>query len=296
MPIYFDVFRDGSAFSAAPDQGQKFPVGQRVRYKSRKSGVDHFGLSNDGGFFGNSYARQFLYKAADFKAQYAFMAEFIEPTAQCEGQSFISLNTYDRARFTFGFGQFAAHLPNEDFIRWFKDMLGLAEAKDYFPDLSVSGDKIVRHGSSGDTILADAASTAGLQAYLNPSLVEVEDSEVLAAARFIHWTVNHRNARELQVRHMVETALRRLRDVDRAANLDGRTADLCCIVFDIRHQGRGGNSDIKEALRQADAFEALLTIGKVSEPERVINLRKALTPKREAFKAFRWSSKDKKFI
>jgi len=63
--------------------------------------------------------------------------DFIEPTARCEGQSFITLNTYDRARFTFGFAQFAAHEPDGDFVTWFRDMLGQSEASDYFPDLAV---------------------------------------------------------------------------------------------------------------------------------------------------------------
>src|SRR5215470_11056897 len=124
MPIHFEIVREGSLYSARPDGGAKFAVGQRVHYEN------NVGLANDNSVL----AKQFNYSASSFEGPFGFWSDFIEPTAFCEGRSFITLNTYDRARFTFGFAQFAAHVPDGDFVTWFRDMLGQPEATDYFPD------------------------------------------------------------------------------------------------------------------------------------------------------------------
>src|SRR5437868_4210168 len=85
----------------------KFLVGREVVYKGNV-GLDN--LSTPAGL---------VYRAADYQAEFKFWAHFIAPTAQGESRgSFICLNTYDRAKFTFAFMQFAAHVPNGDFVRY----------------------------------------------------------------------------------------------------------------------------------------------------------------------------------
>ena len=69
-----------------------------------------------------------------------------------------TLNTWDRAAFTFGFLQFAAHVPDGDFVQWFRAMLKHPEAADYFPALRLAGGRIA--DPSGP--LESATSTAGL--------------------------------------------------------------------------------------------------------------------------------------
>lgn len=101
----------------------------------------------------------------------------------CEGQSFLSLNTYDRARFTSGFGQFAAHVENGDFVRWFRDMLQRPEAIDYFPNLEVRNGRIVRIEDTRTVILENDDTTEPLQKFFNPTLDDVEDAEVIGAAK-----------------------------------------------------------------------------------------------------------------
>ncbi len=184
--------------------------------------MERFGLSNDRGFFGSEEAEELLYVATDFEAVHPFWCDFIEPTAICEGQSFISLNTFDRARFTFGFGQFAAHVPDGDFVRWFRDMLQRPEVEDYFPDLEVQAGRIVKVEEARVVPLEDSDSTEPLQLFLNPTLDDVEDAEVIAAAKLIHWTGHHPDVRLLQVQHMINTARRLVKEADRRLGLDGR--------------------------------------------------------------------------
>jgi hypothetical protein len=296
VAIHFDIVRDGTKFSARPDGGTRFAIAGRVRYRNRRTGVDRYGLSNDSGQFGSAEAKQQLYKAADYVGTHEYWAEFIEPTAICEGQSFLSLNTYDRARFTFGFGQFAAHVAGGDFIRWFRDMLQRPEAVDYFPDLEVRGGRIWKIDATRAVPLEDDNSTEPLQLYLNPTLNDVEDAEVIAAAKLIHWTVNHAGSRLLQVQHMVETARAIMKRADRRLGLDERGGDICCVVMDVLHQGRAGFSELQAALNSARPYQTLLEVGATGEPGRVSNLKAALSSRRARLAQKRWSRSELDFV
>ncbi len=285
MPIHFDIIREQSLYSVRADKGPKFAVGQQVHYRNKKTGVETLGLANDN----SPLARQFNYTASNFAQAFGFWAAFIEPTALCEGQSFITLNTYDRARFTFGFAQFAAHVPDGDFVQWFRDMLNLPEANDYFPDLAVQDGRIVKDAASGPITLETAETTLPLMDYLNPSLNSIEDDEVIAAARFIHWTINHPNVQAVQVQRMITNARALLVEADQRLQLDGVAGDLCCIVMDIRHQGRGAFSDMLRALHAADPYKALLAVGAIPYPDRVKTLGNALQSRRAALAQNHWS-------
>ncbi len=82
----------------------RFMIGYRTKY------LDNYGLYNIESRTG------LLYKPDDFRTTYGFWADFIYPTAYVESKgSFFCFNTYDRAKFTFGFMQYAAHVPNGDF-------------------------------------------------------------------------------------------------------------------------------------------------------------------------------------
>lgn len=128
MPVLFTVHRNGNDFTCSADGGASFFVGRRVPYKKR------IGLYN---IFGGSPLEKLIYQAAVFEPRFGFWSLFIEPTAVVEGRNFLTLNTYDRAAFTFGFGQFAAHVPDGDFITYFRAMLSHQEAGDYFPHLGL---------------------------------------------------------------------------------------------------------------------------------------------------------------
>jgi hypothetical protein len=286
MPIHFDIIRDGSQFSSRADGGAKFAVGRQVHFQQNR------GLANDNSPLG----KQFDYDATKFSQKHPFWADYIAPTAFCEGRSFITLNTYDRARFTFGFTQFAAHVPNGDFVTWMRAMLARPEANDYFPDLALDNGQIVKVGTHGKTPLETKTTTEPLMLYLNPSLAAVDDEEVIAAAKFIHWTMNHPETQALQVDQMVATGHAILAEADTRLGLNGVGADLCCVVMDIRHQGRGTFAQMLQALKAADPYKALLAIGATSFSERVKTLKKMLDPKRAALAATKCNRAQREFV
>jgi hypothetical protein len=62
--------------------------------------------------------------------------------------------------FTFPFLQFAAHLPNGDFVRFLRGLLTLPLASEYFPDLRLSNGRVVRLTDAGPIALGSDDSTA----------------------------------------------------------------------------------------------------------------------------------------
>lgn len=61
------------------------------------------------------------YQAADYEAELDQWAVLLEATGACESENRFNLvNTYDRAKFTFGFYQLAAHTPRDNLILLFR--------------------------------------------------------------------------------------------------------------------------------------------------------------------------------
>ena len=60
MPNHFDIIRENDIYSARPDGGNKFAVGQRFRYRNKKTGEETIGLANDD----SSLVKKFNYSAA----------------------------------------------------------------------------------------------------------------------------------------------------------------------------------------------------------------------------------------
>ena len=289
MSIQFKIIRDNQDFYCAPSTGAKFFVGRRVPFEH------NVGLYN---IFGKSPIAKLSYEAANYDGDFGFWAAFVDPTAECEGRSFLTLNTYDRARFTFGFTQFAAHVPDGDFVRYFRALLALPEAVDYFPSLHLDHGRIWRDDGGVRVQLEDGHSSAPLMAYLNPTLAEVEDPEVIAAARFIHWTVNSRAARLAQIRETIDRFRGFMATADRRKLIDGRTADQCCIIADILHHGRGGTIAwqlIGDALASPKPFDSLIEIGAPKWNGRKATLRKAILA-RPVLKAHSWNSAKGDFV
>lgn len=281
MPINFQIERTASNFFARAD-GQRFFVGRRVPYGG------NIGLYN---IFGGSPLTPLFYNAADFAGGHGFWADFIEPTAICEGRSFLTLNSYDSAGFTFGFGQFAAHVPDGDFVKMLRALLDRPEADDYFPHLELANGRIHRVTDAGLAPLESATSTEPLMRYLNPTLDEVEDAEVIAATKLIHWATHHPGARDAQVRTMVATYRSFMARADKRVNIDGRPADQCLVIADILHHGRGGKMTwplVAEALASPTPLVKLIAIGAPQWDGRKATLKKAIAA-RPILAAKRWS-------
>src|SRR5438093_593004 len=67
---------------------------------------------------------------------------------------------------------------------------------------------------------------------------------------------------------------------DRRLGLDSVGTDLCCVIMDVRHQSRAGFDDLQAAVLARRPYEALLEVGGHGEPQRVKNLKAALTTRR----------------
>ena len=201
-----------------------------------------------------------------------------------------------RAKFTWGFGQFGAHVPDGDFIVFFRDLLARPDATEYFPDLAVQSDRICRMSAGRVTPLETSMSTGPLMDYLNPTTGAVEDAEVVAAAKLIHWTTTVADVRSLQVRHMVGTFQRLMREADQRLGLDGRSADLCLVVCDIRHQGRAKFAAMQSALASGEPLDSLSSLGSISYPDRVKTLRKELKARSRLLAGLHWSRAKGDFV
>ncbi len=249
----------------------KFIIGTRAHYK------DNVGLVNV-----NTKAMP-VYDPATYAAgKHGFWAYFIAPTAKAESNgSFVCLNTYDRAKFTFGFMQYAAHVPKGDFVKFLKKLLERPNAKDYFPRLLLDRDNIIYDNNNGiHKQLEDEDSTQALMNYLNPTLNDVENQELICAARLIHWAMNDPEHVKIQVDTAIEHFKDNMKSYHRRFNLQGVPDYVCQVICDIRHQGRSNNDQIALALQTGGdykkAYANLLSLGSEVYPTRVATIKKVI--------------------
>lgn len=259
------IFQANHKYTASVDGGKKFPVGRRTTYQGM------VGIGNDGAGSGAQYA------AADYPGE-GHWAYFIQPTAVCESVRFMTnVNTYDSARFTFGFFQFAAHVPDGDFVRFFRGLLALPSGRDYFPDLTLNGGHIFRITETGEKQLEDKDSTNALMDYLNPSCSGIEAIEVINAAKLIDGANQFSDQRQLQANEAINTARQIMSVSGPRYNLDGMIDKVCLVIMDIRHQGRADSQKIIKALQSGSTEEAkfnnLLKIGAAQYPDRIKTLK-----------------------
>lgn len=243
--------------------GQRFYIGKRVSYEGNKGLMN---VTPDGAP---------RYDPNAYRARHGFWADFIQPTAACEGALYHTLNTYDSARFTFSFLQFAAHVPDGDFVRYLRGLLALPLASEYFPDLVLEQGRICRlkDGAPKPVPLETATSTTALQDYFNPSSTSIEDTEIIQSALLIHWARNDAAHREWQVECGVRHIESKMVEFANRYSLDGASDIVCLVIADIRHQGRAKSPAIVTALQAADPLEALLKLGGKDYKERVATLR-----------------------
>ncbi|MBB4844723.1 hypothetical protein HNP55_003267 [Paucibacter oligotrophus] len=245
--------------------GRRFFIGRRVSYEGGK------GLMNIEGQSGQSYDRK------TFRPRFGFWADFIHPTAMAEGALFHTLNTYDRALFTFSFLQFAAHVPDGDFVLYFRKLLSLPLAAEYFPDLQLIEGRICRQAGDGSSVpLETSSSTAGLLDYLNPTRNEVEDTEVIQSAKFIHWVQNDPLHRDVQVAVGIDNFKSKMVGYAAQYKLNGAEDTVCAVIADIRHQGRAKSVDILMALSSSSPLASLLKLGEPKYHERLLTLRREI--------------------
>jgi len=248
----------------------RFLIGTRTAYGS------YFGLYN------TTAAPGLIYFPADYVSEFGFWAYFIHPTAMGETKgSYLCLNTYDKAKFTFSFMQYGAHIPNGDFVKFFKKLLSLPNASDYFPKLLLKDSRIFYKGTN-DALnqLENDTSTQALMDYLNPTLAAIEDQELICSARMVHWASNDPAHRQIQVKTAVEHFKNNMVGYNKLFKLYGVPAKVCQLVCDIRHQGRGMNNQIANALNTNGnydlAFTNLCAIGGTNYASRVTTVQNTI--------------------
>jgi ribosomal protein L18E len=153
-------------------------------------------------------------------------------------------------------------------------------AGEYFPDLTIQNNRICRITDSGVVPLESDTSTALLLDYLNPSLKEIEDTEVIQAAKFVYWAQNDPDHRKVQVEVGINHFKKKMLYYAKLYSLDGIDDTVCLVVADILHQGRAKSPVIAAALQSSNPLESLLKIGEPKYHERLVTLKreiKALT-------------------
>ena len=260
--IVVSIERQENRYYASVDGEPAFFLGTEMAYGERR------GLTNWSNPPGDRYYPD------DFAPEYGDWAWYLLPTMACESHGFYTcLNTYDRARFTFGHLQFGAHTPDDNFVRLLRELLHLPLAAAYFPDLVLDEGRVHRLVGSASVPLETSHSTDALMDYLNPSAESVDSEETDKAARFVDWCVRDPTMRELLVHFGVRHQQEKLAWHATQLPLDGLVDKLCLVVMDILHHGRGGYNSIRLALAEEEPLDALLNIGAAAYGPRIATLR-----------------------
>jgi hypothetical protein len=272
-PVTFTFETSHGKIFAVPSAGEKFYLGYSVRYNDD---MERHGLAQKL----SDMTRSARYDRTAAAAKLGNWAHFLWPTIVAESDGYFGrINSYDRAAFTFGCYQLAAHTPEENLILLFRRLLALPNANVYFPDLTLKprGDGMMcvhRIDQNGNAINIEEARMVArpngtrekqipdFMKYLNSDPARVDRAEETAAARLILWCEEDEAARMTQIHLAMETAKKKLRLArTKIASFDGRDWRIALWINDILHQGRAKYSAMEEALRSGDPVEALSRLG-----------------------------------
>jgi len=288
-PAQFEFLQknDGRHY-ATSSTGREFYLGKETSYRDDMARV---GLSQGASrLLKNGFAPP--YDPIVFAKDFPLWSHFIYPTVMAESGGFFErVNSYDRAAFTFGCYQFAAHTPGDNLILLFRSLLDLPAASMYFPDLflqkdALGGKIVMRRLADGRTqnleAMVNVLRPNGKQEqqlkhfmdYLNPDSTALGPEELLAAARLMLWTGEDEAARKAQVALAAATARRKLQATAKKLPVfDPGNWEAAIWVSDIRHQGRGTYAAIEAALQSAAPLEALSAIGNVKYADRLSTVK-----------------------
>lgn len=258
----FELIKSGTRWDAHPQGSadQKYYVGHET------SNAPYIGLMMPvKRYYGPRY------EATNYVDRYDHWANLLELTGYGESKNhFNVINTYDSAKFTFGFYQLAAHTANDNLILLFRQLLKLPEAEDYFPELKVFNGRVHRIDEDGGKTDLEVEMKTGpnkrrqlqlFMNYLNAKLNEHDTQEVLQSARLIHWSNNHASNRDTQVAVAIDILQHKMSTrYSRWYDLDAETDVVCALIADIHHQGRATREKVSAALKKQDKIKALIEI------------------------------------
>lgn len=282
------VVIDRVAFSFDPDEGP-VPTGTRCFAKEASdparffvgSSVPYLTMKGLGIVAGGiSLLNSPKYNRLVEQERLGLWAHFMAPTVAAEsfGGLHLLVNSYDRAAFTFGFYQLAAHTPNENLILLFRALLKLPNAKAYFPDLTLDASgRVTQQTATGpknlerevEVTLANGSRETQIpdfMAYLNPSVSRTDIREIANAAKVIHWVRRDPAAMNASVLVPFEIMRKKIQRFTPIFALAGREPELAIWVSDLKHHGRGGrgvNDKISAALREPTLDKKLAALSKI---------------------------------
>src|SRR5262245_1736060 len=261
-----------------------FLAGVEVRQPAR----NFFGL-----FFPSDSYYGPTYDARSYEPVLHQWAYLLDVTASCESRHHFNLiNTYDRARFTFGFYQLAAHTPRDNLILLFREALLDPAFQKLFPDLKLVGGRVFRVAADGTVTDLEAEvfepatgehQLRNFMAYLNPERTQIDEQEVLQCARVVWWANQTRACADAQVNVANRILQRKFSErYSEWYDPDGQLDTVCAVIADIHHQGRGTKTAVRAALSAPDKERALLEIGKARYPERIATLSASIQKWKDA--------------
>lgn len=232
------------------------------------------------------------YEITDYTDEYGPVAAIMGIIASGESSGYFNrLNSYDRAAFTFGFFQLAAHTPRDNLILLIRQLAAEhSRFQELFPELEIKDGKL--HKVSGTNRVSleneyprpDKPNELNLKdfmQYLNSDQAKVDDAEISAAARLVHLANSDETFNHLQVNVAAHILMRRMRNTYSTwYGLNGVSDLICAAIADIHHQGRGTKQNVKDALAKANTLKGqldqLCKIGSEKYPDRCLALRDAL--------------------
>ncbi len=247
------------------DTGVKSYAGKVLKYGSRR------GLSRA--------SNQLKYDRFQEENSIGAWAHFMWPSVVAESNGrYISINAWDRAHFTWGFYQLAAHTPKDNLILLMRELVQLPSAARFFPDLTVVGGKLAKQTDAGPVTLETEYEVqvgdekemqlVDFMAYLNPSSFRMDEREVVTAAKFAAWANEDGAMRAATVRVSVEIMKRKIKARASTFGLIGKRPELAIWISDMFHQGRGSTQQAKNALalptfaQQLEGLSAIDVTGK----------------------------------
>jgi hypothetical protein len=254
--------------------GEEFYVARRVPYGQR------VGLAQTSILTGPSY------NPAEFVLEFGPWAYMVYAIGVSEsGNRYNRLNSYDRAAFTFGFFQLAAHTPKDNLVLFLRHATELAEFQAYFPELQIREGRLHHVVGSAVTDLEvevfnprqDEYQLERLMRYLNPSESQLDEAEIVNAAKLVALCEQSTDFRALQVRTAIQITTRKFRDrYQHWYDLTSASDTICTAIADIHHQGRAKKSEVRAALGSRNPLSALTKLGEGRYPERCRSLRSTL--------------------
>lgn len=278
-PVTFRFEREGKRFYAVPSEGERFFLANQVSYTDDMARVGLAQIGNDLSKISDAG----VYDPTDWDdaGRLGPWAWFLWPTIVAESSGYFGrLNSYDRAAFTFGAYQFAAHTPEDNLVLLFRKLLQLPAAKIYFSDLALRPNakgtptvhRVDAAGTPHDLEIARNVTRPNgkvekqipdFMSYLNADPTKVDDAELTAIARLLLWSMNDPTAQQTQIELAKATAERKIaRARAKVPALAGETDwRIYLWVNDIVHQGRGTFAQMETALTGANPLGALAEIG-----------------------------------